>query len=112
VLDCSYSLRYDFGSQRLPRFAIPENVTRASLGRKMMGRLEERNFLCEYVYNCQWERQTRAPANANVPTLFDRPLARELHLVQHNNPLGFIHMGDLLNPAFTEMQQVVVLTDT
>jgi hypothetical protein len=104
VVDCAYSLRYDFGSQRLPIFAVPAYVTRHSLGQKLTARMRERNFLCEYVWNCQWLRQTLAPPQGNIPTLFDRVLVRER--AGPNNPQGFIRRGDLLNPAFTELQQV------
>ena len=94
-----------FGTIRAPIFPLPAGVSRISLGQKMDARLRVRNFLDEYVFGCQFLRQTMTPPNMPRPTIFQRVLARERFGV---GPAGFIHEGNLLDPYWHGIPMVIL----
>ena len=69
-------------------------------------RLRVRNFLDEFVFGCQFLRQTLTPPNMPAPTIFQRVLARER---VGAIPAGFIHEGNLLDPHWHGMPKVVII---
>ena len=69
----------------------------------MDGRAEYRNYLDEYVFGCQWNRQTMWGGQGPIPSLYDRVRGRER--AGPGLP-GIIHEGDLLDPYFTRMPMV------
>ena len=69
----------------------------------MDGRARYRNYLDEFVFNCQWLRQTMWAGQGAPPRLYDRVRA-----VERAGPglPGFIYEGNLLDPYFTRMPMV------
>ena len=106
VVDCFWSIRSLVGTIRTPIFPLPEGVSRRSLGVKMDTRLRVRNFLDQFVFGCQFLRQTLTPPNMPAPTIFQRVLARERVGAV---PPGFIHEGNLLDPHWHGMPKVIIM---
>jgi hypothetical protein len=100
VLDAKFALDADFGKARNPSYPLPHGVTRASIGVKLAGRLQLRNYLDPFTYNIQWARQMQWAGPGIMPNIFTGYRQQEV------GPGGLILRGDLLDPYFTGLPRV------
>ena len=91
------SIQFDCGTPgSIPTFALPDGVTRADLGRKMVDFPLRRNFLDHWVFDLQWLRPRG---------LWGTVLAGE-------RGAGIVHEGNLLDWRFTQFPQVLMTLET
>ena len=86
------SLQFEYGTLNFPTFPLPDGVTKADLGRKMVDFPERRNFLDEWVSNLQWH-QVQGVWNPVINAERGGVIVRE---------------GNLLDWRFTRFPQVVI----
>ena len=86
------SVQFEHGTPNFPTFLLPDGVTKADLGRKMVDFPVRRNFLDEWVLNLQWHR---------VRGLWNPVINAEIGG-------GVVREGNLLDWRFTQFPQVVI----
>ena len=89
--------QYECGTPgSIPTFPLPDGVTRADLGRKMLEFVSRRNFMDEWIFDLQWRR----------------PRGLWGSVLNGERGAGVIHEGNLLDWRFTRFPQVVSKLDT